>query len=153
MTRKARSLYDEVGDRKTVYVEDAKPKAKSRFLGGKFMMIGMETYRVLYKLDVPLSVHKVMYWLCAHNEYCNTVSGWTQQQIADDCGVHRTHIAKSLATLESHQLIIMLERGHCLLNPYLWYRGKLEAQQEACERWDGRLAVRGQVFTPLAVAQ
>ena len=117
------------------------------------MLIGMETYRVLYKLDVPLSVHKVMYWLCAHNEYCNTVSGWTQAQIAEDCGVHRTHIARSLAMLERHQLIIMLERGHCILNPYLWYRGSLEAQSEACERWDERLRARGIVAGPVAMAQ
>lgn len=106
------------------------------------MLVGIDTYRMLSQLDVPLSAHKVMNWLCAHMEYGNIASGWTQAEIARDVGMHRTRIPETLHLLEAHDLIMVRERGQAALNPYRWYRGTLEAHREACQRWDRWYAER-----------
>ena len=117
------------------------------------MLIGLDTYRVLRELDIPFAAHRVMYWLCEHNYYGNTVSDWTQADIARDCRIYRSRVSAMIKHLEAHRLILMRERGHCILNPYLWYRGVLLNQQEACEHWDQLQAARGHVVVPTAVAR
>ena len=116
------------------------------------MLIGLDTYRVLRELDIPFGAHRVMYWLCEHNYFGNTVKDWTQAEIARDCKVYRSRVSVMLSLLEKHQLILMRERGHCILNPYLWYRGETRNQQEACDQWNLLQAKHGNVAQPVAMA-
>lgn len=153
MARKSRSLYDEIGQAKTVYVEPyEKPRGRSHFTGGKYMLTGLLTYKIVRELRLPSTARIVLDWLCEHVEYGNTVNEWTQNIIADDCGLYRPRVSIMMRLLEQHSLVLVLGRGLLILNPYLWYRGELREQAEACERWDMHMAKRGKPAKPVAVA-
>ena len=116
------------------------------------MMVGLLTYKIVRGLKLPNSARLVLDWLCEHSSYGNTVTDWTQNIIADDCGLYRTGVSVIMKQLETHSLIVVLGRGVCILNPYLWYRGELREQAEACERWDMHMAKRGKPARPQVVA-
>jgi Firmicute plasmid replication protein (RepL) len=152
---KATSLYNEVGQVKTLYYQplEDKPKGKPQFKGAKFMMTGLQTYKIIRELHLPASARLVLDWLCEHAKFGNHVTDWTHAMIGEECGVYRTRVSTTMRQLEDNGLIIVFGRGQCTLNPYLWYRGKLEEQQEACERWDQYLRERGELRGPVAVAK
>ena len=117
------------------------------------MMTGLLTFKITRELRLHASVRLVLDWLCEHSQFGNSVTDWTQQDIAEDCGLYRPRVSAILHELEHHRLILVRGRGIATLNPYLWYRGKIDEQQEACERWDQYQRARGEASGPVVVAK
>jgi hypothetical protein len=110
---------------------------KYQFSGG-FMVIGLDTLRLLRNLDMPKDAHKVLYWFWENMEFRNVVTDFTYQSIGEACGIaNRSRVCHMVKLLEQAGLIRRgKSRGLAFLNPHHYFRGTPAEQRRALEVWD-----------------
>lgn len=128
-------FFDDTGEQVTVRLD---PRGARYDFKGGFMVVGLDTFKLLIRCNLPKDAHHVFYWLLGHGEYRNTVTDVTHARISADCGgIHQSRVSRMLTLLESADLV---QRGHSrsilFLNPRFYFRGKPIEQKQACDDWD-----------------
>src|SRR5690625_634634 len=70
--------------------------------------------------DLRMSDTKVLF-VIAENIGYDGISACTQSRIAEECGISRSNVPRSLAKLVSYGLVRKIKNGHWQINPaYVW---------------------------------
>lgn len=125
----------DTGEVVPVSVEQSR-RAHFTFMGG-FVVIGLETFKMLRRLNLPKDAHHVFYFLLEHVARGNMVMEMTNARIAEECGIYPPRASAMVKALEAGGMIKRgLARGNFYLNPNLYFRGPAAEQAAAAEVWN-----------------
>ena len=110
--------------------------ARFTFPGG-FVVIGLETFRIMRRLNLPKDAHHIFYFLLERVAIRNLVLEATNVRIAQECGLDPARVSRMIRMLENGQLLQRgAGRGNIYVNPNLCFRGSAAEQGKAAELWN-----------------
>lgn len=133
MSRRVTQVDDDTGEVLGSFVAVVQPKRKNGFAGGWFAM-AQDALKLLRTAGLGARDYDVLFALLERLDFENLIQV-SQSDLADDCGMHRQHVNRSIKRLL--ELGCLLEgpkigRSRSFrLNPRFGWRGSAKGHQQA----------------------